>query len=67
MPIFCKKDKTTEKIVLGLDVLGPTSELRECRLSSDANRGSWLAQSVEHAALDLGVISLSPKLGLEIG
>ena len=30
------------------------------------NRGTWLAQSVEHATLDLGVVSSSPALGAEI-
>ena len=30
------------------------------------NRGTWLAQSVEHATLDLGVVNLSPMLGVEI-
>lgn len=29
-------------------------------------RGAWLAQSVEHATLDLGVVSLSPTSGVEI-
>ena len=29
-------------------------------------RGSWLAQSEEHATLDLGVMGLSPTLGVEI-
>ena len=28
--------------------------------------GSWQFQSVEHVALDLGVMSLSPMLGIEI-
>ena len=28
-------------------------------------RGAWLAQSVEHATLDLSVVSSSPKLGAE--
>ena len=28
-------------------------------------RGTWLAQMVEHATLDLGVMSLSPVLGIE--
>ena len=27
--------------------------------------GGWLAQSVEHVTLDVGVISLSPTLGVE--
>ena len=30
------------------------------------NRGTWLAQSVEHETLDLGIVSLSPTLGVEI-
>jgi len=28
--------------------------------------GTWLAQSVDHAALDPRVVSLSPMLGVEI-
>ena len=28
--------------------------------------GAWLAYPVEHATLDLGVVSLSPTLGVEI-
>ena len=28
-------------------------------------RGAWLAQLVEYATLDLGVMSLSPMLGVE--
>ena len=27
--------------------------------------GTWAAQLVEHAVLDLGVVSLSPMLGME--
>ena len=27
---------------------------------------AWLTQLEEHATLDLGVVSLSPKLGVEI-
>ena len=27
-------------------------------------RGAWLAQSVEHVTLDLGVMSSSPTLGI---
>ena len=30
------------------------------------SRGAWLAQSVGHVTLDLGVVSLSPMLGAEI-
>lgn len=33
---------------------------------SERLRGAWLAQSVEHATLDLGVMSLSPTLGVDI-
>ena len=29
-------------------------------------RGAWLAQSVEYGTLDLGVVSLSPTLGVEV-
>jgi len=28
--------------------------------------GAWLAQSEEHVTLDLGMVSLSPKSGVEI-
>ena len=28
--------------------------------------GTWLAQSIEHVTLDLGVMSSSPTLGVEI-
>ena len=28
--------------------------------------GTWLAQLVEHMTLDLGVVSLSPMLGVEL-
>jgi len=35
-------------------------------LSKDAPpTGTWLAQSVKHVTLDLGVVSLSPTLGVE--
>lgn len=30
------------------------------------DRGTWLARSVEHTTLDLGVVSSSPALGAEI-
>ena len=30
------------------------------------SRGSWMAQSVKHAILDLRVVSSSPRLGAEI-
>ena len=29
-------------------------------------RGTWLAQSVEYTTLDLGVVSSSPALGIEL-
>ena len=32
----------------------------------DVYRGVWLAQLVEHATLNLGVVSLSPMLGIEM-
>ena len=31
-----------------------------------SERGIWLTQSVEHATLDLRVVSLSPTLGVGI-
>lgn len=31
-----------------------------------SERGIWLAQSVEHATLDLRVVGSSPVLGVEI-
>ena len=30
------------------------------------NKGGWLAQSVEHATVDLEVVNSSPMLGAEI-
>lgn len=30
------------------------------------SQGTWLAQSIEHTTLDLGVINLSPMLGVEL-
>lgn len=32
-------------------------------LRSEEERGAWLAQSVEHVTLDLGVMSSSPHIG----
>ena len=32
----------------------------------DGKGSTWLALSVEHATLDLGVVSLSPMLGVEM-
>jgi len=29
-------------------------------------QGTWLAQSVQHVTLDLGVVNLSPTLGIEV-
>ena len=29
------------------------------------NKGAWLAQLVEHVALDLGVVSSNPMCGVE--
>ena len=34
--------------------------------STQIVRGTWLAQLVEHATLDLRVVGLSPTLGVEI-
>ena len=36
------------------------------RSESLEDRGTWLSQSVEHATPDLGVMSSSPMLGIEI-
>ena len=35
-------------------------------LKKRRNCGAWLAQSVDHVTLNLGVVSLSPMLGVEI-
>ena len=35
-------------------------------INKSTNRGAWLAQSEEHMTLDLGVVSSSPTLGIEI-
>ena len=41
--------------------------LRELRGQKGGGiRGTWLAQLVKHATLDLGVVSSSPTLGVEI-
>ena len=31
-----------------------------------SERGAWLAQLVEHVTLDLGVVSSSPTMGVDI-
>ena len=33
---------------------------------TDEDRDTWLAQSEKHATLDLGVVSSSPTLGVEV-
>ena len=35
-------------------------------IKKERTRGAWLAQSVEHATLGLGVVSSSPMLNVEI-
>lgn len=35
-------------------------------LKTTETRGTWLAQSMEHEALNLGVVSSIPVLGVEI-
>ena len=37
-----------------------------CAQEKNKNKGTWLAQSVKHATLDLGVVSSSPTLGVQI-
>ena len=37
-----------------------------CAGSGGKGWGTWLAQSIEHVTLDLGVVSSSPTLGIEI-
>ena len=39
--------------------------LRTDRMRKGEGRGTWLTQSVEHATLDLGVVSSIPTLGME--
>ena len=39
---------------------------RDMLFKNYSKKGSWLAQLVEHSALDLGVVSRSPTLGVEI-
>ena len=41
-------------------------KLQKIKVKEKDLRGTWLAQSVEHATLDLWVMSLSPTLGVEI-
>ena len=45
--------------------LKPSSD-SDNQVNNAHSAGIWLAQSVEHATLDLGVESLSPMLGVEI-
>jgi len=37
-----------------------------CSKNTYRKRGTWLAQLVEHPTLDLGVVSPSPTLGVDI-
>lgn len=54
----CQPDLRTQ-------VLGPMRKETPVPLhGKEAPRGAWLAQSVEH--LDLGVVSSSPTVGVEI-
>ena len=39
---------------------------QEGDIIKNISRGTWLAQSVEHATLDLGVVSLSPTPGVKL-
>ena len=34
--------------------------------NSQANTGAWLAQSVEHVTLGIGVVGLCPVVGIKI-
>ena len=38
----------------------------EMSLKTQVHRGIWLAQSVEHVTLDLGIMSSNPILGVEL-
>ena len=38
----------------------------DLQISKLIERGTWLAQSEEHATLDLGVVNSSSMLGVEI-
>jgi len=42
------------------------SEWKGIKCLKSEDRDAWLAQSVEHATLDLGVMSSSPTLGTEL-
>ena len=46
--------------------LGDVLALEQRYVENIYFRGAWRAQLVEHAALDLGVVSLSPMLGVEV-
>ena len=37
-----------------------------CKVFRNDSWGTWLAQLVEHMTFDLGVVSSSPVLGIEI-
>jgi len=44
---------------------GITDNLNISQLFKNKNTGTWLAQSAEHVALDVRVMSSSPMLGIE--
>ena len=45
---------------------GKINELEYTAAETMQNRGAWLAQLVQHVALDLRVVSSSPMLGVGI-
>ena len=59
------KSRVTGSAVTGKQVLGEMGEIDYFFLG-DRSWGTWKAQSVELAALDLWVESSSPALGVEI-
>lgn len=47
-------------------MLNPRSHPGAPATKAHINRGTWMAQSVERVALDLGVVSSSPTLGVKV-
>ena len=45
---------------------GQVLKFPRMNIKKQNNRGAWLAQSVEHVIHDLGAVSSSPTLGVEL-
>ena len=58
--------KQTWKPTIKIKIKKPQTIPRRNGARMEGKNGAWLAQWVEHAILDLRVVSLSPTLGVEI-